>query len=144
MTVTRPIIRDLWVAYASGEASSETRALVDEFLRTDPEFARQLQDDPLSAVAAPVLPPGAELLSFARSKRRLGGYRSLLFAAMLFTAMAFGRIISDTSFDVSPRRFIVTASVAAVCWVLFFVTLWRMRARIMIAPEAGGRSAKRG
>src|SRR5258706_9503354 len=38
MTITRSIILDLWSAYASGEASQDTRALVDAFLRDDPEF----------------------------------------------------------------------------------------------------------
>jgi hypothetical protein len=135
MTVTRPIIRDLWSAYTSGEASAETRALVDDFLRDDPEFARQLRDDPLATIQLPTLPPEVEMRSFARAKRRLGGYRWMLFTAMFFSASAFARIVSDTSFDVSPRRFIITAAIAVAFWILFFVTLWRMRARIMIAPE---------
>ena len=53
---------------------------------------------------------------------------------MLFSALAFGRIVSDTSWDVSPRNFIVTAAIATCFWIAFFVTLWRMRARIMIVP----------
>jgi len=54
---------------------------------------------------------------------------------VLFSALAFGRIVSDTSWDVSPRNFIITAGIAACFWVAFFVTLWRMRARIMIVPD---------
>jgi len=37
----------------------------------------------------------------------------LLQFALVFTCIAFGRIVSDTSFDVSPRNFFVTATVAA-------------------------------
>jgi len=73
--------------------------------------------------------------AFRKTKRRLGGYRSLLTLAMVFSCMAFGRIIQDTSFDVSPRRFIATAVVAVVFWIAFFVSLWRMRARILVVPE---------
>jgi hypothetical protein len=54
---------------------------------------------------------------------------------MVFTCLAFGRIVSDTAWQVSPRNFIATAAVAAVFWVAFFVALWRMRARILVAPR---------
>ena len=113
MTPSRPVIVDLWPLYVSGEASPETRALVDAFLADDPELAGQL--------------------------RRLSGYRSLLFFAMMFSCMAFGRIVSDTSFDVSPRPFIAVASLAVAFWVAFCVSLWRMRASILIVrgPETG-------
>jgi hypothetical protein len=134
MTVTRPVILDLWPLYAAGEASPETKALVEAFLRDDPDFARQLEHDPLSGVETPVVPATTEMRAFRKAKRRLGGYRSLLTLAMVFSVMAFGRIIQDTSFDVSPRRFIATAVVAVVCWIAFFVSLWRLRARVLIVP----------
>jgi hypothetical protein len=134
MTVTRPIIIDLWPSYASGEASAETRALVEEFLRGDPDLARQLQKDPLAAIEPPSLPPDTEMRAFALARRRLSGYPWLLQLAFLFSALAFARIVSDTSWDVSPRQFIITAAIAAVFWIAFFVSLWRMRATIMIVP----------
>jgi hypothetical protein len=135
MSITRPVILDLWPVYLSGEASPETRALVDEFLREDPEFARQLRENPLGGITPPPLPPDVEASAFARARRRLRGFPWLLQLAMIFSAGAFGRIVSDTSWDVSPRNFIITAGIAAGFWVAFFVTLWRMRARIMIVPD---------
>jgi anti-sigma factor RsiW len=143
MTVTRPVILDLWPAYASGEASQDTRALVDAFLRDDPEFARQLREDPLSQLDGPAPSPDLELRALAKARRRLGGFRSLLFLAIMFSCMAFGRIVSDTSFDVSPRAFIAVASIAAAFWIAFFVTLFRMRGRILIVPAAGARGGFR-
>ena len=134
MTVTRPVIIDLWPSYASGEASAETRALVEEFLRGDPDLARQLQKDPLAAIEPPSLPPDTEMRAFALARRRLSGYPWLLQMALLFSALAFARIVSDTSWDVSPRQFIITAAIAAAFWIAFFVSLWRMRATIMIVP----------
>jgi anti-sigma factor RsiW len=139
MSITRPVILDLWPAYVSGEASAETRALVDEYLRTDPEFARQLRDNPLGDASPPPLPPDIEVNAFARARRQLRGFPWLLQLAILFSAFAFGRIVSDTSWDVSPRNFIITAAIAVCFWIAFFVTLWRMRARIMIVP---GRKAE--
>ena len=133
MSITRPVILDLWPAYVSGEASPETRVLVDEYLRIDPEFAKQLRENPFSGIAPP-LPPDVETSAFARARRQLRGFPWLLQLASLFSALAFARIVSDTSWDVSPRNFIITASIAACFWIAFVVTLWRMRARIMIAP----------
>ncbi len=137
MTVSRPVIVDLWPLCESGEASPETRALVDAFLKDDPELASQLRRDPLAGVTAPDLPPDVEVLAFSRARRRLSGYRSLLFFAMMFSCMAFGRIVSDTSFDVSPRPFIAVASLAVAFWVAFCVSLWRMRGRILVVRGRG-------
>jgi hypothetical protein len=134
MNVTRPVIVDLWSLYDSGEASAETRALVEEFLKSDPDLARQLRRDPLRAVEAPPPPPDTETRAFARARQQLRGYPRLLQMALIFSGLAFGRIVSDTSWDVSPRNFIITASIAAIFWIAFLVTLWRLRARIMIVP----------
>jgi hypothetical protein len=142
MSITRAVILDLWPAYASDEASADTRALVDAFLRDDPEFARQLRDNPLSTLSTPTLPPDVETNAFSRARRQLRGFPWLLQLAMLFSALAFGRIVADTSWDVSPRNFIITAGIAACFWTAFLVTLWRMRARIMIVP--GRSSSSRG
>ena len=136
MTVSRPVIVDLWPIYASGDASAETRALVDAFLQDDPELARQLRRDPLAAVQAPPPPPDTGTRAFARARQQLRGYRWMLQLAMIFSGLAFGRIVSDTSWDVSPRNFIVTASIAACFWIAFLVSLWRMRARILVVPGA--------
>lgn len=40
MNVTRDVIYDLLPAYFSDDASADTRALVEEFFLTDPEFGR--------------------------------------------------------------------------------------------------------
>ncbi len=40
MKITRDVIYDLLPGYFAGDVSADTRALIDEFLVTDPEFAR--------------------------------------------------------------------------------------------------------
>jgi hypothetical protein len=40
MKITRDVIYDLLPGYFAGEVSGDTRALIDEFLTTDAEFAR--------------------------------------------------------------------------------------------------------
>ena len=139
MKVTRDVVVDLWPAYLAGEASQDTRALVDEFLQGDREFAEELRRPVAIQRERPaVLEPDLEAKALALTRRRLRGYRPLLVLAMVFTGLAFGRIVSDTSWDVSPRNFIVTAAVAGIFWIAFFVALWRMRARILVTTPSVG------
>lgn len=49
MKITRDVITDLLPVYFSDEASADTKALVNEFLKDDPEFAKLIgeKDDTL-------------------------------------------------------------------------------------------------
>ena len=40
MNVTREVVADLLPAYFSGEASRDTKSLVEEYFRQDPDFER--------------------------------------------------------------------------------------------------------
>jgi hypothetical protein len=131
--VTRDVIVDLWPVYVSGEASQDTRRLVEAFLSEDPGFGQTLGQnarDPLPDV--PALTPDHELKTLASIKRRLAGPIWLLQLALVFTVLAFGRIVSDTSFDVSPRKFIATAAVAACFWAAFLVRLFHGRREVLV------------
>jgi hypothetical protein len=126
MNVTRDVISDLWPVYSAGEASADTRALVDAFLRQDPEFAPLLHgrgEDMLFRRGAPELPLDHEAKGLRRTKRLLHGWDWLMFMAILFSCFAFGRIVADTSWDVSPANFIVVASMAVFFWIAFFTRL---------------------
>jgi hypothetical protein len=122
--ITRDIIADLYVLYSSGDATADSRKLVEEFLGQDPELAASLKKSggTIPVLPAP-LPPAHELKTLDRIKRRLSGPIWLLQLAMIMSGLAFGRIISDTSFDVSPRKFIITAAIAVCFWIAFFVKL---------------------
>jgi hypothetical protein len=131
--VTREVISDLWPLYVSGEASADTRALVETFLQTDPEFAEKLRENARQlSFEAPPLSPDHELKTFALLKRRIAAPRMLLLLALVFSGFSFGRLVSDTSFDVSPRAFIATAAIAVAFWIAFFVRLFRGRREVMI------------
>ena len=43
MNVTRDVIYDLLPTYFAGDASMDTRSLVEEFFRSDPEFGRMAE-----------------------------------------------------------------------------------------------------
>jgi hypothetical protein len=131
--VTRDIISDLYVLYSSGDATADSRRLVEEFLSHDPELASSLKESggTIPILPAP-LPPGHELKTLNRLKRRLSGPLWLMWLAMMMSGLAFGRIISDTSFDVSPRKFIITAAIAMCFWIAFFVKLIRGRRGFLV------------
>ena len=136
--VTRDVISDLWPLYLSGDATPDTRRLVEDFLAGDPAFAKTLGDaaaDPLQAVLPPSLPPDHQLKTLARVKRRVWGYPMLLQMAILFSCFAFGRIVADTSWDVSPRNFLISASIAGVLWIAYCVTLFRGRRAVLVRPR---------
>jgi hypothetical protein len=137
MNVTRDVVNDLWPAYAAGEASADTRALVEAFLQQDPEFARLLQgrgEEGLLRPATAGLSADREAQALRRTKRLLHGWDWVLFLAMIFSGMAFGRIVSDTSWNVSPVNFIVVASIAGAFWIAFFTRLVWIRKRVYLGP----------
>ena len=135
MNITREVIIDLWPVYTAGEASADSRALIEEFLQQDTEFARLLQekvDEDLLTSTVPLLPPDREAQALNHTKRQLHGWDwSLVFLlfAMQFSGFAFARIVADTSWDVSPIQFIITAAIAAVFWCAFLIRLVWLRKR---------------
>lgn len=72
--ITRDVVSDLWPLYRAGEASRDSKALVDEFLAEDSDFASTLhKSGDLGGVMPPFrLSPEAErrLLDDARSRAR--------------------------------------------------------------------------
>lgn len=133
MKITRDVVTDLWPLYHSGEASADTRALVEQYLAQDPEFARLVREDDSARLLEPQTPtlePDHELKTFTQVRKAVLVRDWPLFLAILFSCFAFGRIVADTSWDVSPRSFLVSAAIALVFWVLFFVRFARTLRRL--------------
>ncbi len=72
--ITRDVVSDLWPLYRSGEASGDSKALVDQFLAEDSDFAATLHKSGELDEAMPPfrLSPEAErrLLDDARTRAR--------------------------------------------------------------------------
>lgn len=76
MRITEPVVRDLHVLVEAGEASDDTRALVDAWLADHPALAEELRNAEGSLAAParpplPSLPPETELRALGRVKRLL-------------------------------------------------------------------------
>jgi anti-sigma factor RsiW len=141
MDVTRRVISDLWPIYASGEASGDTRAVVEAFLAQDPTFARTLREGAgaeggLRRPELVRLPPDHELLSIRQTQRRVWGYGSLVGCAMLFSFLAFARLAIDASFGVSTQGVLWQAALAVVFWIAFAAKmLWNRAHVVILAPK---------
>jgi hypothetical protein len=129
MKVTRDIVADLWPLVADGSASADSRALVEEYLRQDPEWARTLEQTARAAgdLPAPSFQADQEVKMLNRIKWRARLPRWMLLFAMIFTFLAFGRIIQDTQWVASPKRFVATAIVAGICWLVWMIATLRLQ-----------------
>jgi hypothetical protein len=89
MQVTREMIVDLLPLYQSGEASADSRAAVEAFMRRDPSLARLIADD--TNAAPEVISPRASLERQAVSRTRaIIRRRSWVLAfAIFFTLLPF-------------------------------------------------------
>jgi predicted anti-sigma-YlaC factor YlaD len=99
MTITRNVVMDLLPLYLAGEASAETNALVEEFLRQDPELGRQAdlarRDLPAGAAVAPTaLPPDLELRALRRTQVLLRWQRLAFAFAVTFSCLSLTTVIS--------------------------------------------------
>jgi hypothetical protein len=140
MNITRDVIIDLWPLYEAGEASSDTKAAIEEFLAGDEEFARQIRQAPVPTLVPGCagMRPDAEADALRRTRALVRGHswlRGLQIMAMTFTVFALIRIISDTSWDVSPRPFIAAATLATICWCLYCFLIHRYRRRSLRPAE---------
>lgn len=74
MKVTRNVVNDLLPLYDAGEASEDSRALVEEFLRDNPEVHREISDrsalaDSLATLPIPSPGPTLERITLERTRR---------------------------------------------------------------------------
>ena len=126
MKVTRDVIYDLLPGYFAGDVTPDTRALVDEFLRDDPEFAHMMQRFRAVFEARPQADP---VSSSAREQQAFDRARGLLhkrselrgimgafgFAAILVTlAWVFAGKPLGIQYWTITGAFVITSLVAGV------------------------------
>ncbi len=142
MNVTREVVTDLLPIYFSGEASGDTKVLVEDYFRQDPDFERVARSaatplDTLRAAAPIAAGPEKEkrdLESVLWGLRR----RTWLFGVSLF--LTFVPLSDFTHSHIASRMFRETAwhaafdwSLAAVLWFVYFAHLTRRSARWLCA-----------
>ncbi len=140
MNVTRDVIRDLWALREAGEASDDSRRLVEAFLATDRELADALRSGAsVFAVPPPALPPDHAAKAFDRAKQRLARRSPLRLLAVAFTGLAILRLFQATTFTKSPTEVLALTVAAVVTWTVYgWHTRW-LQQRAMFGGRASGR-----
>ena len=143
MNITREVITDLLPVYFSGEASEDTKRLMEDYFRENPEFERIARSAarPLETLRASTpVAPEAE-----REKRDLQWVRDELFrrrlmfgVALLFTLVPFASVFSHGGLDWTPIRAnpwlaVMYWSIAAWAWFLYFVCRRRQTWSLVVA-----------
>jgi len=85
MNVTRDVIQDLVVVYLSGEASADTRRLVEEYLAQDLEMAERVKGAQAFTVPQAAPPPSLERRALDRTRQLLGRRNLLLWLALFLS-----------------------------------------------------------
>lgn len=110
MNVTREVILDLLPVYLAGEASADTRQLIDEYIKQDAELGREIRrkmTENLAAVTSPVLSPDLELKALARTRQVLALQRWLFGLAFFFSLLPL-----SARFEFSHGRLVDAGMVA--------------------------------
>ena len=136
MKVTQSVIHDLVPAYLSGEASADTVALIEEFLRLHPDLARTvetLRANPLPELPAALRPTQEkETLSMTKQLLRWRGILMGLAIFLTLLPMSFrfdnGRI-TWTFLQQMPHPATALVCLGALtCWGGFLYVRRRLRA----------------
>ena len=134
MNVTLEIAKDLLPLYVSGEASLDSRAAVEAFLREDPALGRAaaaLRETNLARSTVPV-PPSAGRASLERTKALLRRRTWLLALALFFSGLPLTFVFDDSGLRFllmrdAPMFGSTCLMAAAGLWVAFGVTVRRLR-----------------
>jgi hypothetical protein len=133
MRITRDVIRDLIPLYQAGEASSDTKALVEEFLKQDPEFGREVSERTrMPFEALPVeLPAEHEIKTLERTKKMIRLRSWLMALAIFFTLLPFSMGVDTEKIRWSLWRDApVLAGFSLVAAIGFWIAFYFMRRRL--------------
>lgn len=137
MKITRDVINDLLPVYLSGEASADTRSLLEDYLRSDPSLAADVraQIDKSAALLGALdttAVPDLEVATFEKI-RQYNRYRNQFFAfGLSFAVMpfAFGIHNGDVTWIMlrdNPKQAALFLVASAYCWISRYI-LGRKRA----------------
>ena len=125
MKITRDVITDLLPVYLAGEASNDTRSLVEEYLKENPEFGKWIteQETPLEDNSIKIRKE-TEMQTLEKTKKILS-QRSLYLGFAIFSTL-FPASIRGGSEEVirwmwegTPIIPIASVLIAILMWILY-------------------------
>ncbi len=134
MNVTRDVIADLLPLYQAGEASADTRALVEAFLAHDPELARRANESERrlrSMDASLAVPREVELQTIRRTRTMVKRRSILLSFAILFTLLPLSISFDEHGlrwvWSGAPAAAVVVGALAILSWAGYLALGRRLR-----------------
>ena len=122
MEITRDVIKDLLPLYVSGEVSVDTKALVEAYLRSDPDLSRAVAAArALELPATPAPRPTVEKDALDATRRLLRQRTDTLVLAILFTLLPFTFTFSG---DGITFLLIRDRPVVGSAWLVTAAVLW--------------------
>jgi hypothetical protein len=126
MNVTRDVVLDILPLYFAGQVSADTRALVDEFLRADPDFARMSSRFDALLQERGQAPEETERHAFQRTRRLLRYRNQLIGFAAAFTMLPFSFVFRGGRLEFLLYRDWPTAAAlfgfyAIGCWIAVYL-----------------------
>lgn len=128
MNITRDVVRDLLTVYLAGEASDDTRALVEDYLKTDPQLARDVEAARGDSLGLPSTPtPTAEKQALEATRQMLKSRTATLVVAIVFTVLPFAFVIRDSKLTFLLIR---DAPIIGIAWWATAAVMWTCHALI--------------
>jgi hypothetical protein len=128
MTVTRDVILDLLPLYFAGQVSGDTKALVDDFLRRDPDFARMSErfDALLKERGTPAGEEARERRAFERTRSLVKYRNQTIGMAIAYSLLPFAFFFRDGHVEWillrdKPAIAAAFAVTALACWVAAWI-----------------------
>jgi anti-sigma factor RsiW len=136
MNISRDIVKDLIPVYLAGDASADTRALVESYLKTDPELASDVTAARGISLGLPATPPPtAEKRTLDATRQLLKHRTSTLVVAMLFTVLPLTFAFSGTTITFFLIR---DAPVIGIAWWVTAAIMWIWHVRIRRRLQVSG------
>ncbi|MGH9433352.1 MAG: hypothetical protein ACRD3T_17615 [Terriglobia bacterium] len=143
MQVTRDVVTDLLPVYFSGEASDDTRKVVEDYFREDPDFERIARSaaTPFETLreTAPVAPDAErEKCELRRVGWELRSRRAWLVVALIYTFYPFVSLVNEelAAWLGGPHTWfsrVVWWCTAAFFWILYIIRISRRNLRLPLA-----------
>lgn len=127
--LSRDVVRDLWILVEAGEASADSRALVEEQLAADPALAAELRATTAAGALPATAPPplAVEREALERTRRRLSVRTQCFAVALFFTLLPFSILVRDGEIVFLLVR---DAPTIAAVWWLVAAVMWGIYLRI--------------
>jgi hypothetical protein len=128
VNITRDVVMDLLTVYLAGEASPDTVALVNEYLKGDQELAREVEAARSSRLGLPATaPPTAEKQALEETRQLLKNRTATLVVAMIFTVLPLTFAFHGTAITFLMIR---DAPVIGIAWWMTAAVMWVWHVRI--------------